>query len=109
MHPHLPPLLHLPFKEVKNRVVSASASGCYCHEYRPGLDACNKLACGEISPPQVVTLLRKSSAAGYVARPHPADRSLELHQISVGGWRLEFYFVDSNAVYTRVDKLDRHA
>jgi len=103
------PLSALPFKDVKQRAALASLDGQYCHEYRADLDTSNKLASGDISAPQVATLLRRSSPADHLMRPHPADSSVQLHLISVDGWRIEFYFVDTETVYTRVHKPDYHA
>jgi hypothetical protein len=97
------------FQQIKQRLVQASTSGRYCHEYRTDLESCNKLATGEISTPQVLALLRKSVASDFVSSPHPADRNLKLNLIRVGGWLLQFYFLDDDTVYTAVHKQVRHA
>ncbi len=90
------------FKQAKEKVLQALASGAYQHEVRRNISEKNKLQTGEVTASFVASLVQRCTGHDHSCKPHHQCAELEVHVLRKAGWYIKFYFVDPETVFISV-------
>lgn len=90
------------FVAVRQAVLAALQRGDYQHEARGSIDVKNLLATGEVSPEQVMAVIRRCNGTQHECTPHHRMPKVECHVIRSQGWYVKFYFLDPVTVFISV-------
>jgi hypothetical protein len=100
------------FRRVREEVVRAVAEGRIQHEARDEVNEKNLLLTGEVSPDQVVQLLRACRGTDYTCTPHHWDSSVDVHvfkprvRLELEGdmkrWYIKLYFLEPDVCFISV-------
>lgn len=90
------------FNDAVRETIAALLDGRFEHEPRPLASGKNLLASGEVSPEDVVALLRRCKGTQYAASPHHYDRETQVNifkpVVSGQGWYIKSYLVEADGV-----------
>lgn len=103
------------FKDARDRAIKALESGNVQHEVRGGeIDEKNLLQTGDVSPEDVVALLKRCRGTQHSSSPHHFDPEVDVHvfrpEVVVPGrkraqrWYVKLYFVEPDAVFISVHR-----
>jgi hypothetical protein len=90
------------FKEAKWKVLQALSNGSFQHEARRDIDVKNKLATGEVTPGQIIQVIRRSNGRDHSMSAHHSVPTITVHVIVREGWYVKFYFVDPDTWFISV-------
>ncbi len=85
------------FRDAKIATVAALKSRDYVHESRPTQAEKNLLAIGDVSPEDVIRLVRRCRGGQYQESPHDADGTVAVHvfkpEVEGERWYVKVYFI----------------
>ena len=74
----------------------------FSHEVRDDIDVKNLLHVGDITPEEVIRLIKSSSGTDHSSSVHHSVKGVEVHVIKCKKWYIKFYFVDPDTVFISV-------
>lgn len=90
------------YKNVKKKVLEALELRAFSHQARDDIDVKNLLQVGDITPEEVIGLIKSSSGTDHSSSDHHLIKGVEVHIIKCKKWYIKFYFVDSDTVFISV-------
>jgi len=90
------------YSYARRKVLQALSLRAFSHEVRHGIDAKNLLHRGDITPEEVISLIKASSGADHSSSMHHSVQGIEVHVIRCKKWYIKFYFVDPDTVFISV-------
>lgn len=90
------------YKATKKKVLEALDSREFSHEVRDSIEVKNLLHIGEITPEEVIKLIKSSSGTDHSSSSHHSIKGVEVHVIKCKKWYVKFYFADPDTVFISV-------
>lgn len=90
------------YREAKRKVLDALARRQFSHEVRGDISVKNLLHIGEVTPEQVISMIKSSGGNDHASSPHHSIAGIEVHVIRCRQWYIKFYFVDPDTVFISV-------
>ncbi len=90
------------YKKARQKIIQALSDQNYQFAERNNIDEKNLLATGDVSPEDVIKLIKKSSGKHHTKSPHHRIPSVSTHIIKIDGWYIKFYFIDPDAFFISV-------
>lgn len=94
------------FNAIKHQVILCLLEGHVLHEARGRIDIKNLLAIGEITPPEVAEILKKSRGSEHESSAHRLDTNIVVHIVKTRyarrNWYIKWYFLEPDAVFISV-------
>ncbi|MFZ3410726.1 hypothetical protein [Vibrio chagasii] len=94
------------FKEAKRKVIENLTNGTFSHEARNGIDKKNKLAVGDVSKEEVISILQRARGDEHQNSAHHFDKNIEVHTVirkhEGTEWYIKWYFVEPQTVFISV-------
>ena len=90
-------MAELGFKDARSKAIASLRQGSYQHEAREKIEVKNLLSIGQVSPDEVIEMLRLCNGKHHSSSPHHAAAEIEVHVIKPekpARWYIKFYFVD---------------
>jgi hypothetical protein len=88
----------MTFREARRRITEALQAGNFQHEYREVVEGKNLLDTGEVTPAEVVDLLRRCRGDQHERRSHHFDESILVHIFQpIRGderWYIKVYIIE---------------
>ncbi|HLG19632.1 MAG TPA: hypothetical protein VI895_07425 [Bdellovibrionota bacterium] len=101
--------MKMTFKEARAALIEALKEGRYQHEARDAQAEKNLLAVGDISPDEVIEILKACRGKLHRKEPHYAKAEIEVHVFKarkkISRWQQWFvraYFIDEDAWFISV-------
>ena len=89
-------------KEAKRRLIEALREGTFLHEARSQIETKNLLQMGQITPSDLVELIKRCSGQHHERSPHHSVTGVDVHILRRDGWYVKFYFVDPDTIFISV-------
>lgn len=90
------------YRDARKRVLDALARRQFSHEVRGDINVKNLLHIGEITPEQVISIIKSSCGNDHASSPHHSIAGIEVHVIRCRQWYIKFYFLDPDTVFISV-------
>ena len=92
------------FKEAKKKVIESLEQSSFQHETRKDVNTKNLLATGDVTPNEVINIIKKCSGNNHSILVHHQLNNVIVHLIKKNGWYIKFYFIDPDTVFISVHK-----
>lgn len=90
------------FKEAKRRLIDALREGTFLHEARSQVETKNLLQMGQVTPDDIVEIVKRCSGQHHERSPHHSATGIDVHILRRDGWYVKFYFVDPDTIFISV-------